>query len=132
MSTRLTKLGVAFRLLYDRKEALNLELKDLNKELTFLREVTLPEAMKEAEIPKFTVEDVGTFHIQDQIKAHIATDARPEVYAWLRERGHGDLITEYVWPATFNAWAKEQILNGGELPGMVDPKYIPTAMMRRK
>jgi hypothetical protein len=131
MST-LTELGTEFRTLYDKKEALNEELKELNKKLTYLREVTLPRAMSEAEIEKFTVDGIGSFHIQQQIKAHIPTDLRPEVYAWLTEKGHGELITPYVWPATFNAWAKEQIINGGELPEMVDPKYVPTAMMRRK
>ena len=120
------------RSLVDRKEALAEEEKEINKRLKVLKEIELPEYMDENDLEKVTVEGVGTIYIQVQVYANVKKEDNPAFYAWLRETGNEDLITEYVFPATVKAFCKEQLENGKPVPDMVSAHKVPTAMLRRK
>jgi hypothetical protein len=130
--TTLTQHAQRFRELKDRKEALNEELKELNAELTLLETTVLPAAMDENEIEKFTTEGVGTIYTQIKVYASVAKENEERFHAWLRERGHADMIRDYVFPGTLSSFAKEQLENGVELPDFIKATKVETAMLRRR
>ena len=129
---RLTALAKELRELKDHKERLEEDLKLINKRIQGLIINSLPEAMDEAEQSKFSVDGVGTVYLQDKINVSILADDRGEIYEWCRANGHEALVVDYIHPSTLNAWAKEQLINGGDLPDKMKATYLPTAMLRRK
>jgi hypothetical protein len=130
MST-LSDLGRELSELKLKKKDLEDQVKSVNKQITALAIGKLPELMSELDIPKFVVEGIGTFYIQDKLEISVLADDRPEVYAWLRDHGHGSLVVDYVWPRTLGAWAKEQLNEGQVLPDTMKATFIPTASLRR-
>ena len=106
-------------------------LKFLNKQIIAVAVGKMPELMRELEIPKFVVEGIGTFYIQDKLEVSVIADDRDEVYQWCRDNGHEALIVNYIWPRTLNAWAKEQLTECQPLPDKMKATFIPTTMLRR-
>lgn len=131
-SPKLTTLAKELRALKDQKEGLEGQLKAVNKQLQGLIMTTLPEAMDDAEQTKFSVDGVGTVFLKDTVAVSILKDDRPAVYEWCRENGHAALVVDYIFPQTMNAWAKEQLANGAELPPNVKATFLPQAQLRRK
>ena len=129
--TTLTDLANELSDLKLKKTAAEAEVKSLNKQIIAIAVGKLPELMSELEIPKFVIENVGTFYLQDKLEIQVLADDRSITYAWLREHGHQDLVVDYVWPRTLSAWAKEQLNEGQELPDTMKATFIPTAMLRR-
>ncbi len=130
MST-LTDLAKELAGLKQQKKDLEARVKTCNKQIQAIAVGKMPELMAELEIPKFVVEGVGTFYLQDKLEISVLADDRDKTYAWLREHGHNALVVDYVWPRTMNAWAKEQLNNGLELPDTMKATFIPTAMVRK-
>ena len=91
----------------------------------------LPEAMEDKEIDKFTVPDVGTISVKTKVYSSIKKDDRERFYQWLRESGNGDVIVDWVFPGTQNAFIKERIETGQEYPEFCNVSLIPTASLRR-
>ena len=130
--SKLTELATELRGLKDRKEALEDSLKSVNKQIAVVQGTLLPTAMEDADITKFTVEDVGGVHLQDKVAVSVLKDDREAVYAELRMTGHEDLIVDHVWPQTMTSWAKEQLENGLPVPDKMKVTILPTAILRRK
>lgn len=130
--SRITELGKELADLKAKKTSLEDQLKSVNKQIGALQMGVLPEAMDEADIPKFTIEDVGTIFLQDKINVSILAGDREKVYEWCKANGHEALVVDYIHPSTLNAWAKEQLTNGGELPEQMKATFLPTAVLRRK
>ncbi|MEE8606732.1 MAG: hypothetical protein V3S55_03930 [Nitrospiraceae bacterium] len=130
MST-ITDLARELATLKAQKKHLEDRVKTCNKQIMAIAVGKLPELMSELDIPKFTVDGVGTIYLQDKLEISVLADDRPETYAWLRDNGHKALIVDYVWPRTMNAWAKEQLNTGQELPETMKATFIPTAMVRK-
>lgn len=128
----LTGHAQRLRELTDRKETLEGELKEVEQELKLLKTDVLPRVMDENEIEKFTVEGVGTIFTQIKVYAYVKKEDEATFHAWLREQGHGDIIREYVFPATLSSFAKEQLEAGVELPSFMSAAKVDTAMLRRK
>ncbi len=132
MSNELTSMVHELRELKDRKEQLEDELKSVNGQIRALAEGKIPEYMEENEIEKFSVTGVGTVYVQQKVYANVKADDREAFFHWLREHGSADLIKETVHPSTLNAFAKEQLSEGKELPDVLDARLYPTATLRRK
>lgn len=132
MTATLTVHAQRFRELKDRKEVLEGELKEVNQEIKVLETDVLPRVMDENEIEKFTTEGVGTIFTQVKVYASVLKEDELTFHNWLRGAGHGDLIRDYVFPATLSAFAKEQIEQGVELPAFIKATKIETAMLRRR
>ncbi len=130
MST-LTNLAKELSELKLQKKDLEARVKTVNKQIIAVAVGKMPELMRELEIPKFVVEDVGTFYLQNQLEVSVLAEDRDEVYAWCRENGHDALIVNYIWPRTLNAWAKDQLTEGQPLPDKMKATFIPTTMLRR-
>ena len=106
-------------------------VKSLNKQIIAVAVGKMPELMRDLEIPKFVVDGVGTFYLQDKLEVSVLADDREEVYTWCRENGHKALIVDHIWSRTLNAWAKEQLTEGQPLPEKMKATFIPTTMLRR-
>lgn len=130
MST-LTDLAKELANLKADKTKLEAEVKSLNKQIIAISVGKLPELMQELDIPKFVVEDVGTFYIQNRLEVSVLAEDREDVYLWCKREGHGALVVEYIWPRTLNAWAKDQLTEGQPLPDKMKATFIPTTMLRR-
>lgn len=130
MST-LTDLAKELGDLKQQKKDAEALVKSINKQIQAIAVGKLPELMAELEIPSFKLDGVGTIYLQDKLEISVLADDREATYDWLREKGHEALIVDYVWPRTMNAWAKEQLNEGQELPETMKATFIPTAMVRK-
>lgn len=128
----LTQHAQRFRELKDRKDSLESEMKEITQELEVLTKEVLPSAMDENEVEKFTVDGVGTIFTQMKVYAYVKKENEEKFHDWLREKGHGDLIKAYVFPATLAAFAKEQLEAGVELPDFIPAVKQEVAQLRRK
>jgi len=132
MSNQLTTMVQELRTAKDEKERLENQVKELNKTIRRLAEQDIPEYMDENDIEKLTVEGVGTVYLTTKVYANVKAENKEAFYEWLRENGNAALIKETVYPATLNAFAKEQLGNGVALPDVIDARLYPTANLRRK
>lgn len=130
MST-LTDLAKELADLKARKTDLEAQVKSLSKQIIAISVGKLPELMNELDIPKFVVEDVGTFYIQHRLEVSVLQEDRETVYEWCKANGHEALVVEYIWPRTLSAWAKEQLNENLPLPEKMKATFIPTTMLRR-
>jgi len=130
MST-LTNLAKELADLKKQKTDAEALVKSLNKQIIAVAVGKMPELMRDLEIPKFVVDGIGTFYLQDKLEVSVLAEDRAEVYAWCENHGHKDLIVSYIWPKTLNAWAKEQLTEGQPLPDKMKATFIPTTMLRR-
>ncbi len=106
-------------------------VKSLNKQIIAVSVGKMPALMADLEIPKFVVDGVGTFYLQQKLEVFVAAEDRDEVYTWCKENGHEALLVEYIWPRTLNSWAKEQLTECQPLPEKMKATFIPTTMLRR-
>lgn len=130
-TSKMAELAREFRQLKDKKDGLEDELKQTNKDLKLLRETTIPEYMSDNDIEKVTVEGVGTVYTQTKVYASVLAADREALYEALRESGDESLIKDWVFPATLTAFCKEAMENGQDVPSMVKTALIETAMLRR-
>lgn len=83
-------------------ERLESELKTAEAHARHLREVEIPEAMRELGTDLYRLPDGTVLSIENQVKAYITTgaedtvDNRPAAYEWLEQNGHGGLIKRTI------------------------------------
>jgi hypothetical protein len=127
---QLSQLAHELRELTDQVKELEGQAKTLKFKRDQIKNKLLPEAMEAADQTKFSVEGVGTVYLTNRVFAHINAADREAAYSWFRDNGHGDLIKETVHTSTLNAWAKEQLEEGGEIPESIQAAYQTTANLR--
>jgi hypothetical protein len=90
--------GLARRAKLLEKEILDMEetLKERSEQYRKLTEQTIPEAMAEAGMKKFVMEDGSTVDVKPFYSASIPKARQEEAFRWLRERGCDDLIKNTV------------------------------------
>jgi hypothetical protein len=116
--------------LKSKKKKLEDQLTQLNKDIERVAVQELGKLMTDAEIEKITIKGKGTVYVSDELFCSVLKDDRPKLYGWLREKGHGALIQDYVFPQTLTAFAKEQLGKGEALPEILKAAYVPTAKTR--
>jgi len=131
MNDELGKMVRELRELRDQKEKLEADLKDVNLSIRKLAEHQIPEYMDEHEIEKLSVSGVGTVYLTTKVYANVKKENQEAFFEWLRETGNEELIREAVHPSTLNAFAKEQLSEGKELPDVLEARLYPTATLRR-
>jgi hypothetical protein len=72
------------------------ELKQAEAELRLVQEDLLPNAMAEAGMKAFTLDNGAKITIKDDVAVSVPADKKRDAYAWLRESGFGDLIKNTV------------------------------------
>lgn len=71
-------------------------LKKLGEDLRRVQEVDLPNAMAEAGMKAFTLNNGAKITIKDDVAVSIPKDQKHEAYQWLRDNGFGDVIKHNV------------------------------------
>lgn len=131
MSETLDTVVTELRRLKDQKERLNDELTETNKKITHIEQAKLPSMMETAGITSFKVAGIGTVSVKNETFTYVPADNRENLYAALREQGHGDLISETVHPSTLNSFVKECLAAGMEVPDEIKVTYAKVAKLRR-
>lgn len=102
------ELATLYRELKEKKDALNAELRELQKQLDETEKV-LSEEMINNELQKFTL-DGYTFYLNTRTKASPYAQYKQEVYRWLKDNGYGDLVYETVNANSFSAFVSKDLL----------------------
>lgn len=131
-NAQLTALAREVRNLKDTKEGLEEELKQVNERLKKITEEELPAMMDDNDITKFSVEGVGSIHQQVKVYAYVKKEDEEKFHDWLRAGGNEAMVREYVFPQTLNAFAKEQLEQGNDLPEWLKASKVTVAVLRRK
>lgn len=131
----IAKAAQRLRILKDKKEDLETQLKAVNKEARYLQEVTLPKLLEDAELEKATIDGAGTVYIKQELYVSMSKDedsSEAPFYDWARTHAP-DLVVEFIHPARLKAFCKESLENGVALPdNMIKTSFIPTATLLRK
>lgn len=61
-------------------------------ELIYLETKTIPDVLDDMGVSSLTLEDGRKISLQDFVSVKIEDENRPAAYAWLQNKGHGDLI----------------------------------------
>lgn len=101
---------------------------DMNKILSYAREVTMPERMDDDEVKTFTTPGGDRVTRTSRIFASIVPNQTDAAYKWLRDNELGSLIKETVNSSSLAAAAKEQIENGKELPDDIFRTHIKSGI----
>lgn len=90
--------GLAKRAKMLEKEIADMEdvLKERGEQYRKLTEQTIPEAMAEAGMKKFTMEDGSSIDIKAYYGASIPKARQAEAYQWLRDHGFDDIIKNTI------------------------------------
>lgn len=99
------------RLYYKATEAyddLDKQRKLLNAKLEHMSRTVIPELLDAKKVKNITLDDLRVrFSKNVRISASIAD--KPAAYQWLRDNGHGDLVTETVNASSLSSFAKEYV-----------------------
>ena len=128
---KITDLG---RRLFDakeRKDRLETELKEVNEEIKKIAEDELAKIMTDSEIDKISIKGLGTVYMSDSVYASVLKEDRDRLHVWMRENGFGSIISEYIFPQTLTAFAKEMMTKNETLPEILRVTTIPTAKTRK-
>ena len=82
--------------LEDEVAALEEELKQKKKELLVLQTTTLPEALAEAGVAGFTLDNGARVDVKGFVSAKIPAKHEQEAFRWLEENNFGDIIKTQI------------------------------------
>jgi hypothetical protein len=99
-----------------RKEALEDQLKIVNKEFDFLRITKIPTKMEEDGVDRINVTGIGRVSLTADMHVSVKADQKSEFFTWLRDNGRGDLLQENINPSTLKAAVKKMFREGEEVP----------------
>lgn len=112
----LNELIHAMSTLQNRKEALEAQLKLINKEYDFLRITKVPAKMEEDGVDRISIAGIGRVSLTADMHVSIKADHKEQFFEWLRDNGRGDLLQENVNPSTLKAAVKGMFKAGEEVP----------------
>lgn len=100
------------RLYYLATEAydeLDKQRKLLNAKLEHMSRTVIPELLDAKKVKNITLDDIRIrFSKNTRLTASITY--KPAAYKWLRDNGHGDLVTETVNASSLSSFAKDYIV----------------------
>ena|SRR5690606_27570624 len=100
--------------LKERKKELEDTLKEVNARIATVEEI-LSTRMLEEEVQSFN-RNGKTFYVQTKTFASAVPERKHELFAWLKDHGFGDMVTETVNANTLSAWVREQLEESESLP----------------
>jgi hypothetical protein len=89
----------------------------------------IPQLMENLELDEFNAPGVGRVELEIEVYPNLTKANVAAFYEWLRERGDGDIIQETVHHKTLQAFVKELLVAGEELPECITAAKIPTAKL---
>lgn len=136
--SRLVELGNEMQSLKDKIDDLRAQEKEVRERYDKLRLDVIPDLMTKVGIVddtgkgRFTNSEGALISLRTDLHAGYRKADEPRVFAWLRERGMGDVIKETVHHGTFRALAREMLADGAPFPEFVTTYYETSATLRRK
>jgi hypothetical protein len=115
-SMTLVDLIQSMSTIQNRKEAIEDQLKILNKEFDFLRITKIPAKMEEDGVDRINVTGVGRVALTSDMHVSIKAEMKTSFFEWLRDNGRADLLQENVNPSTLKAAVKQMFRKGEEVP----------------
>lgn len=95
-ASRLAKLADFMVRLDKRKQDLENELKDLDKQIQQVQEHEIPALMAELGFKSFKLADGSEVTVKNYYSASINKERQDEAFGWLNQNGFGDLIKNVV------------------------------------
>jgi hypothetical protein len=89
---------------------------ELQKMYDYLSIEVLPDRMDEEGIDTIKVKNVGRLQTSSDIRCSVPANNKDEVKNWLRENGHGSMISEAVNASTLKAFVKEMMKENKPYP----------------
>lgn len=129
MDDIIVKNGLDLKALLDKKEVLENQLSDLNKEIEE-HQIKFVELMELHSIQRFSVNDVGTFYLSSDLFPRVLD--RELLFQDLQARGAGDLIKPTVNAQTLKAYVKECLENKNEIPKGIETHSKTVVRIRKK
>ncbi len=128
----LVDLVHAMSTLQNRKEAIEDQLKLINKEYDFLRITKIPTVMEDDGVDRINVTGVGRVSLTADMHVSVKADQKSAFFDWLRDNGRGDLLQENINPSTLKATVKGMVRNGEDVPeGMLNVSPFTRASITR-
>jgi hypothetical protein len=115
-SMTLVELVHAMSTIQNRKEAMEEQLKLLQKEFDFLRITKIPTKMEDEGIDRIQVTGIGRVSLTADMHVSVKAEMKSKFYEWLRDCGRGDLLQETINPSTLKAAVKGMYKSGEEIP----------------
>lgn len=103
--------------LQDRKQALEDQLSEVNKELDFVRTKKIPELMESLQVRTATFQGLGRVQLAADLYASTKEGRKEAAMQWLRDCGYGDMIVETYNASSLKALFRRQLADGVEIPG---------------
>lgn len=127
LSLDLRQLAFRYLDLRDKKDLLEAQLAEVNKEFDWVRITRIPEVMADADTKTVTYEGIGRVTLTADAYASIVRDKKEAAYQWLEDTGRGDIILPYVQPSTLKATLVRMMKKGEEIP---EELFTVTPFMR--
>ena len=97
----LVELVHAMSTMQNRKEALEDQLKIVNKEFDFLRITKIPAKMEEDGVDRINVTGIGRVSLTADMHVSVKADQKAEFFTWLRDNGRGDLCNKHNFKTSY-------------------------------
>ncbi len=127
--SELEKLALSFRAARDKKEELEEELKEVNKEIDDVSG-RLAEVMEAQGVDSFKRAGIGTIYIE--IKNRPSIVDKDGFIRWLDDTGRGEMARRAVHPMSLESLVKEMLEEGATLPESLNNFQQRRARLRRK
>lgn len=108
----------------------NSKVKELKEEYDRLAIEIVPKLMEEQGFDSIKRGD-KLIYLRNDLYANVDAAERGALAAALREIDQADLITEYVFPRTLTAWAKDRLEAGQSIPPQVNLRSVTRAVPRK-
>lgn len=115
----------------DRYKNLSEQAKEAKAEYDRLSIEVVPELLSDSGLESVSTGDTVVYTRED-LYANVDAAERGVFAAELRKMGEGDIITEYVFPTTLTAWAKDRLEEGLSIPSQVNLRRVVRAVPRKK
>ena len=110
---QLAHLQVNIQNLINSQKALTTEYQ---KRYDFIRNVALPTKMEDSGVESTTLSGIGRISLAAMLNVSVPKANQADFYEWLRENGHGDVISLTANSSTVKALIQEQMRKGEEVP----------------
>lgn len=104
------------KILQEKKDVLEEQLKEINKDLDRLRILEIPQVMESLGVKTTTFEGLGRVQLANDIFASTREGKRDAAMQWLRDCGYEGMITETYNASSLKALFRRMLKDGGEIP----------------
>lgn len=99
-----------------KKDDLEAQLSDINKELDVIRTKKIPELMESMELRNVTIEGLGRVQLAADIYASTREGQKEAAMTWLRDCGYENMITETYNASSLKALFRRLMVDGADIP----------------